>query len=272
MIDCGEGTQLQYRRSRQKFQNLGNIFISHLHGDHVFGLVGLLSTFSLAGRTAPLHIYAHKELETLMRPQLNFFCAGMNYEVIFHHLPENIAAPELVFEDRSVEVYAIPLRHRLPSCGFVFREKPLLPHIRRDMIDFLGIPHYAISSIKQGEGWTTPDGDFYPHERLVTPADPPRAYAYCSDTAFVPRNAQFLQGIDLLYHEATFGRELLYRAKETLHSTAAQAAEMALKSNVRRLVIGHFSSRYDDEQCLLDEARAIFPNTSLAKEGKVFQV
>ena len=140
-----------------------------------------------------------------------------------------------------------------------FREKALLPHIRRDMIDFLKIPFYAINSIKQGEGWTTPDGDFYPHERLVFPAEPARTYAYFSDTSFMPQYAPFIRGIDLLYHEATFGREFMARARETQHSTAAEAAEMARLAQVKQLVIGHFSSRYEDEQELLDEASAILP-------------
>lgn len=269
MIDCGEGAQVQYRRSRQKFSRLSHIFISHLHGDHIFGLIGLLSTLALSGRTAPIQIYAHQELETLLRPWLHFFCKGITFNVVFHPLPKNSTEPQLVFEDRSVSVFTLPLRHRVPTCGFIFREKALLPHIRRDMIDFLEIPYYAINSIKQGAGWTTPDGDFYPHERLVLPAEPARSYAYCSDTAFLPENTEYLKGIDVLYHEATFGTEYAARAAETMHSTAAQAAEMARMAGVKRLVIGHFSSRYDDELPLLNEAKAIFPNTILAREGLV---
>lgn len=267
MIDCGEGAQVQYRRSRQKFSRLSHIFISHLHGDHIFGLIGMLSTLALSGRTAPIHIYAHTELETLMRPWLDFFCKGITFDVVFHPLPKRATEPQLIFEDRSVCVYALTLHHRVPSCGFIFREKALLPHIRRDMIDFLKIPYYAINTIKQGAGWTTPDGDFYPHERLVFPAEPARTYAYCSDTTFMPENVAFLKHTDVLYHEATFGTEYAARAKETMHSTAAQAAEMARLAEAKRLVIGHFSSRYNDDTPLLDEAKAIFPNTLLAKEG-----
>ncbi len=271
LIDCGEGTQVQFRRSRQKFARLSHIFISHLHGDHIFGLIGLLSTLSLAGRTSPMHIYAHAELETLLRPQLDFFCKGIAYDVVFHHLPTEPGS-HLIFEDRSVEVYTVPLKHRVPACGFVFREKPVLPHIRRDMIDFLHIPYYAINSIKEGEGWTTEDGDFYPNERLVFPADKPRAYAYLSDTAYVPENAEYIHGIDVLYHEATFGKDFLARANETLHSTAEQAALMAQKADVGRLVIGHFSSRYLSEDGLLNEACQVFPATELASEGLVIKL
>ncbi len=271
MIDCGEGAQVQFRKSRQKFSRLSRIFISHLHGDHIFGLIGLLSTLSLAGRTVPLHIHAHAELQQLLQPQLDFFCKGMTYEVVFHALPTD-GKSALIFEDRSVEVYTIPLKHRLPCCGFLFREKPLLPHIRRDMIDYLEIPNYAINSIKQGADWTTPDGRTVKNAELVTPAAPPRSYAYCSDTCYQPQNIPLLRGVDLLYHEATFAADNLPRAIETQHSTAAQAAKLAKASAVRRLVIGHFSSRYDDETVLLHEAQAIFPNTALAAEGMTLQV
>lgn len=272
MIDCGEGAQLQFRRSHQKFSRLSHIFISHLHGDHVFGLMGLLSTLSLSGRTLPIHIYAHAELEPLLRPQLDFFCKGQTYEVVFHALPRG-KEPQVIYEDRSFSVTAFPLRHRLPTCGFLFCEKPSLPHIRRDMIDFLHIPLYAIQSIKEGADWTTEEGDFYANACLVTPAAPPRAYAYCSDTCPLPdRLASWLHGVDVLYHEATFGEEYAARAVETFHSTARQAAQVAEAVAARRLVIGHFSSRYEDERCLLDEACAVFPATELAHEGMVIHV
>lgn len=271
MIDCGEGTQLQLRRVHLKFTRLSHVFISHLHGDHIFGLIGMISTFALLGRTAPLHIYADRKLEGFLRPQLDLCCKEMAYEVVFHALPRSDKS-ELVYEDRSVEVHTLPLRHRIPCQGFIFREKATLPHIKRDMIDFLQIPYYAIRTIKEGAGWTTPDGDFYPNDRLVTPAAPARTYAYCSDTAFVPENVKWLKDVDLLYHEATFGQEYAGRAMETFHSTARQAAEMARAAQVRRLVLGHFSSRYDSEASLLEEAREVFPATELACEGAVFRI
>ncbi len=271
MIDCAEGTQVQFRRSRQKFARLSTIFISHLHGDHIFGLIGLLSTLSLSGRTAPMHIYAHAPLEELLRPQLDFFCKGIAYNVVFHHLPED-RDMHLIYEDRSVEVYSLPLKHRVPSCGFLFKEKPLLPHIRRDMIDFLKIPTYAIQTIKEGGGWTTPDGDFYKHECLVTPAEAPRSYAYCSDTSYQPRLAKMIHGVDVVYHEATFASDMKAQAIETQHSTAREAAMIAQQAEAKRLIIGHFSSRYTDESCLLNEAREVFEATSLANEGLVLHV
>ena len=271
MIDCGEGAQVQFRRSRQKFSRLSHIFISHLHGDHIFGLMGLLSTLSLAGRTLPMHLYAHAELEALLRPQLDFFCKGIAYEVVFHPLPTD-GESQLLFADRSVEVYSLPLRHRVACCGFLFREKAPLPHIRRDMIDYLEIPYYAINSIKQGADWTTPEGRVVPNAELVFPAERGRSYAYCSDTCYQPQLIPLIRGVDVLYHEATFGNDNLPRALETLHSTAEQAAKIAKAANVGRLVIGHFSSRYDDEQVLLDEAQQVFKNTQLAKEGLLIHV
>lgn len=270
MIDCGEGTQLQYRRAKLSFSRLNHIFLSHLHGDHIFGLPGFISTLSLLGRTAPLHIYGHKPLAGILQPQLDFCCRGIGYEVVFHVLPEEPGAT--VYEDRSVKISTVPLRHRVPSVGFIFKEKPLLPHIRRDMIDFLKIPHYAINGIKEGAGWTTDEGDFYPHERLVRPAAAPRAFAYCSDTLPLLENVPMLRGVDLLYHEGTFADDAVARAAETGHSTARQAAEVAAAAGVKRLVIGHFSARYDDESILLKQAREVFADTVLAKEGLSVEV
>lgn len=271
LIDCGEGTQVGIRRSRQKFSRLSHIFISHLHGDHIFGLIGLLSTLSLAGRTAPLHLHAPAELEGLLRPQLDFFCKGISYEVIFYPHPRS-KEPQVIHHDHSVEVLAFPLRHRVPTWGFLFREKPLLPHIRRDMVDLLGIPFYAIKSIKEGAGWQSPSGDYYPHEQLTSAPQPARSYAYCSDTAYMPQLREILQGVDLLYHEATFGSDNAARAQETQHSTAREAALLARAAQVGRLVIGHYSSRYPDEDVLLREAQAEFPATIASREGMVISL
>jgi ribonuclease Z len=265
MIDCGEGTQMQLRRSKLKFTRLNHIFISHLHGDHCFGLPGLISTFGMLGRTADLHIYAHPELERLLAPQLEFFCKGMSYEVKFH--PINPQRQEVIYEDRSLTVTTLPLQHRVPTCGFLFSEKPTPDHIRRDMIDFYGIPSYELNRIKNGADYTLPDGTVVPHARLTTPAAPPRRYAYCSDTRPIPALTETLRGVDLLFHEATFMEQDAARAAETFHTTARQAARIAREAEVKRLLIGHFSARYDDEQGLLAEAQEIFPQTLLAHEN-----
>ncbi len=270
MIDCGEGAQLQMRRARLPFARLNHIFISHLHGDHCFGLPGLISTFGLLGRTAPLFIHAPQDLESLLRPLLDFHCKGTAFKVEF--LPFSTSAPSVIYDDRTMEITALPLRHRLPCCGFIIREKASLPHIRRDMIDFYGIPNYEIARIKLGGDWIREDGTVIPNSRLVKPALPPRSYAYISDTVFMPENAPHLHHIDLLYHEATFEEAETKRAVETFHATARQAGEMAQMAEVKKLIIGHFSSRYNDEKVLLNEARSIFPNTEAAQEGKRFAV
>lgn len=265
MIDCGEGTQIQMRRSQLNFSRLNHIFISHLHGDHCFGLMGLISTFALLGRTASLHIYAHKELEILMRPWLDFFCKDICYNIIFH--PFGNTPNEIIYEDRSVIISTIPLNHRIPCCGFLFTEKTTPDHIIRDMIDFYQIPTYELNRIKNGGDYITPQGEIIPHSRLTKPANPPRKYAYCSDTIFRPENKRIIEGVDLLFHEATFGNDNVQRAKETFHTTAHQAAILASEANVKQLLIGHFSARYENESILLEEAKEIFPNTLLAKEN-----
>ena len=264
MIACGEGAQLQFRISRLKFSRLNHIFISHLHGDHCFGLLGLISTLNLLGRTAELHIHSPKGLEDLMIPMLDFFNRQMTYRVLFHEFGTKEAA--VVYEDRSLTVTTIPLRHRMPCCGFLFAEKPGPNHILRDMIDFYQVPVYELNRIKNGADYVTPEGEVIPNARLTRPSAAPRRYAYCSDTIYLPSVTEQIKGVDLLFHEATFAEDAAPRAKETFHTTASQAARIARDAEVKKLLIGHFSARYDDEQVLLDEARAVFPNTQLAKE------
>ena len=265
MVDCGEGAQLQLRRSKLKFTRLNHIFISHLHGDHCFGLMGLISTFGLLGRTASLHIYAHEELERLLAPQLEFFCKGMTYEVVFH--PIDPTKAEVIYDDRSVSVSTIPLKHRIPTCGFLFQEKPTPNHIIRDMVDFYRIPVFELNRIKNGEDYITPEGVVVPNHRLTTPSAAPRSYAYCSDTICQTSIIPQIKGVDLLFHEGTFAQCDAARAKETFHTTAMQAAQIAVEAEAKQLVIGHFSARYEDESILLKEAQTLFPNTLLAKEN-----
>ena len=265
MIDCGEGAQMQLRKSRLKFSRLNHIFISHLHGDHCFGLMGLISTFGLLGRTAELHIHSPKGLEELLTPMLNFFCHTLAYKVIFHEFDTRQTSG--VYEDRSMTVTTIPLQHRIPCCGFLFAEKARPNHIIRDMVDFYKVPVYELNRIKNGSDYVTPEGEVIANTRLTRPSDPPRKYAYCSDTIFRPEIVEQLSGVDLLFHEATFAESELARAKETYHTTAAQAARIALEAGVRQLVIGHFSARYEDKRILLKAASAVFPNTILAKEN-----
>ena len=267
MIDCGEGTQMQMRRSHIRFTKVGHIFISHLHGDHCFGLIGLISTFGLLGRTARLHIYATKELGPMLQAQLDLFCDRLGYEVEFH--PIDTRQQQVIYEDRSLTVSTIPLEHRLPTCGFLFQEKPTAPHIRKEKIDFYRIPISQIGNIKAGADWTTEDGKVVPNQQLVYPAETPRSYAYCSDTRYMPDLGQRIRGVTALYHESTYADDNLLMAEKYFHSTARQAALVARDAQARQLILGHYSSRYEDENILLDEARQVFESTILADENMV---
>ncbi len=269
MIDCGEGAQVQFRKQKLNFGKLHAIFISHIHGDHCFGLIGLISTLSLLGRTADLHIYAEPALEKGLRPQIDVFCCGIEFQVVFHAIDTTKRCT--VYEDRSVSVSTIPLKHRVPCCGFLFEETAPLPHIRRDMIDYYGIPNCYIKNIKLGADYILPDGTLIENARLVTPAAKARSYAYCADTCFDPKVAGMVKGVDLLYHEATFATSELARARQTLHTTAHQAATIAQSAGAKRLLIGHYSARYD-EKFLLEEAIEVFPETMLSNEGLCIEV
>lgn len=270
MVDCGEGAQMQFRRSHIHFSKLNAIFISHMHGDHCFGLMGLLSTLGMLGRTSKLRIYAPKDYEPLFKQQVEFFMQTMEYEM--EMIPVDTEKQQVIYEDHSLTVETVPLQHRVPCCGFIFREKPTLPHIRRDMIDYYGIPVSQINNIKNGADWTNEDGDVIPNARLVQPADPPRSYAYCSDTRFMPGLKEKVKGVTVLYHESTYTAEQEDRAKIYYHSTARQAATIAAGAGVRTLLLGHYSARYNDEQVLLQEAKAVFENSILTQEGMVFDV
>jgi ribonuclease Z len=270
MIDCGEGTQMQLRRSKLRFTKINQVFISHLHGDHCFGLIGMISTFGMLGRTAPLHIYATGELQAMLAEQLKLFCTGLEFQVEFH--PIDTTKNQVIYEDHSLTVETIPLRHRVPCCGFLFREKPTLPHIRRDMINMYGIPVSQIDNIKNGADWTNEEGEVIPNNVLVMPADKARSYAYCSDTSYIPSLHELLRGVDTLYHESTYASDSEDRAKMYHHSTAAQAAQVARDAGVGQLLLGHYSARYNDEKSLLKEAKEIFENSHLSVEMDVFNV
>lgn len=270
LVDCGEGTQVQLRRSRLRFTKISAVFITHLHGDHCFGLIGMLSTFGLLGRTARLAIYAPAALEAMLKQQMQLFCHDFDYEVDFHAV--DTTQQQVVYEDRSLTIETIPLEHRMPCCGYLFREKPSLPHIRRDMIDFYQIPTSQINNIKAGADWTTPDGELVKNERLVEPAEPVRSYAYCSDTRYIPTLHTRIKGVSTLYHESTYGEDNLLMAQKYFHSTARQAAMVAREAGVGQLLLGHYSSRYEDEQVLLREAQEVFENTHLTDENAIFDV
>ena len=270
LIDCGEGTQIRMCQLGVKANRLGHIFISHLHGDHCFGLMGLISTFGMLNRTSELHIHAQPDLEKIMKPQLDFFCTDLSFQVIFHSI--NPRKHELIYEDRAVQVFSIPLKHRVPCCGFLFEEKPRDRHIIRDMIDFYNIPTWRIPKIKQGEDFVTDEGEIIANSLLTIPSDLPKRFAYCSDTAYSEKIIPIIQGVDCLYHEATFMEDELIRSKQTEHSTARQAGEIALKANVKKLIIGHYSARYNNQVELLNEAKAVFENTVLGEDMTVYEI
>lgn len=270
MVDCGEGTQAQIRRSRLSFSKLYAVFISHLHGDHVLGLTGMISTFGLQGRTAPLHVYAPAAYEELFHMEQEMFCSTLDYKAVFH--PVDTAVQQTIYEDRSLTVETVPLTHRMPCCGYIFREKEGNRHIRPDMMQYYGIPRSQADNLRVGLDWTSPSGDVIPNAQLTTPPDPVRAYAYCSDTRYMPSLKDALRGVTTLYHEATYCEDMKDKAIRYFHSTAREAALTARDAEVRQLIIGHFSQRYLDETPLLREAQEIFPNTLLADENRTFRV
>ena len=270
MLDCAEGTQTQMRKSHLHFAKLSRVFISHLHGDHCFGLIGMISTFGLLARTAPLHVHAPEALGPMLHDQIAFFTHDLGFEVVFHAVDTSRQA--VVYEDNSITVESIPLEHRMPTCGYLIREKPQLPHIRPEMLEAYGIPRSQINNIKMGADWITSEGDVIPNARLVTPADPPRSYAYCSDTRYMPTLHEQVKGVNTLYHESTYGEDKIQSAEKYCHSTARQAAMVARDAGVGQLLLGHYSSRYEDENVLLEEAKVVFENTRLTNEMDIINV
>ncbi|MCS6819051.1 MAG: ribonuclease Z [Chitinophagales bacterium] len=270
MVDCGEGAQFQMNRYNIKRGRLDNIFISHLHGDHFFGLMGLLTTFNLNGRTHPLHIYGPQGLGEIIDTQLKWSRTLLKYEVFYHPLKADV--PRLIYEDEYLEVETIILKHRLPTTGFLFKEKKQTLNIRRDKIEQYNLSIETILKIKAGENLVLEDGTIIPNEELTYQRRAPRSYAYCADTQYNEEMLPQITGVDLLYHEATFTHDQLQRAEETMHCTAKQAAMIAEKANVKQLLIGHFSSRYEDLNVLLEEARQNFESTFLAIEGNTYPV
>ena len=268
MFDCGEGTQVQLRKNRIKFTKINHIFISHLHGDHCFGLIGLISTLGLLNRTQPLFIHAHCDLELLLRPQLDYFCVDLPYEVIFISVSPN--SKEIVFEDDVVKISSFPLEHRVPTVGFLVEEKRGDKIILNSALKAYRIPIKDIPVIKSGKDWINFDGETIPNHLLTEIDRPLRSYAFCSDTLYLNYLSNYIKGVSLLYHESTFAHDLVDVAVRTTHSTALQAACAAHDVEANALCIGHFSSRYKNVAALLVEASNHFHNTYEAKEGRTF--
>jgi ribonuclease Z len=270
LIDCGEGTLMQLLRYKLKYHRISHIFISHLHGDHYLGLMGLLFTYHLQGRSNELHLYGQQELMDIVEMQLRLSNTILRYNLIFH--PVRHYTPGVIMEDEEVQVRSIVLNHRVPCTGFVFTEKPRPRKLKLAKIQEYQIPFTKFPEIKNGKDFILPTGELIPNTELTDESSLPCSYAYCSDTLYDETVAEDVRGVDLLYHEATFLHDLEERAKATYHSTSLQAAMIAKKAEVKKLLIGHFSARYKHLEPLLDEASSIFENTELALEGVKFIV
>lgn len=270
LIDCGEGTQMQLRKTKLRFSKINHIFITHLHGDHVFGLYGLLSTFSLMDRKSPLHLYAPEKYEALLKSHLSDFDINLSFDIDF--IPLSGKDHVQILDDKYLTVTAFPLKHRIPAFGFLFREKISERNIIRESIEKYRIPTVRIRAIKKGEDFMTEDGTLIKNKELTLPPPEPLSYAYCSDTKYFKRLASFVKGVTLLYHEATFDKTKSELATMTGHSTTIDAANTAAAANAGALIIGHFSARYKDINPLVDEARTIFTETYPAIDGKTYEV
>ncbi|MCB0382870.1 MAG: ribonuclease Z [Psychroserpens sp.] len=269
LIDCGEGTQVELRRNKVKFVRIKHIFISHLHGDHCFGLVGLISTFRLLTREADLHIYAPKGLKEVITLQMKLSDSWTNYKLIFHELTSNTS--ELIFEDDKVEVYTIPLDHRIYTNGFLFKEKEGERKLDMNAVLNANIDVAYYRKLKQGFDVENNLGEIVKNESVTKAPNPPKSYAFCSDTAYNEAILPIIKNVDVLYHESTFLEKNEALAAPTKHSTAKQAASIAKQAHVGTLILGHFSTRYDDLSCFKKEAKVIFENVELAKDGKSFE-
>ena len=270
LVDCGEGTQIQLRRFKKSINRIGAIFISHLHADHYLGLPGLLSSMDLLGRVTPLTLYGPKGLDELL--EVNFRISAAKPRFAINWVYTQNKEMSLLMETPKLEVYSFPLKHRVPCTGFWFKEKTSPRKFDKNLLKKYFVTPDEIVAIKGGADYTAPDGTFYTNAEITIAPNTPRSYAYCSDTAFLPNLGELLRGTDVIYHEATFAHELEERAKATFHSTAIQAAQVAVSAGAGKLVIGHFSSRYTDAEVLAEEARTVFPNTEKAVEGLVVEV
>lgn len=270
LMDCGEGTQIRLREHKIKLQRINHIFISHLHGDHYLGLIGLLQTMHLMGRESDLSIYCPGNIKEIIDVHLKASEGQLRYHI--NYIQSNHKESVVVFENDKIEVLTIPLKHRIACAGYLFREKPKPRRINPKAIGFYKVPRYLINKLKIGEDYITETGETIKNSKLTLDPLPSFAYAFCSDTKFYEPISDVIRGVDLLYHEATFIDEHADRAKKTFHSTAKQAGEMAKISKAKLLIIGHFSNRYPDLNVLLKEARSVFEKTELANQGEEFFV
>lgn len=270
LIDCGEGTQLQMRKFRVKFQRINHIFISHLHGDHYLGIIGLIQSMHLLGRKNDLHIYAHANLEELINHHLYVSQSKLNYKIVFHYL--SYEKKEQIYDSKNLEIFSFPLKHRIPTCGFLLKEKTKPYKIMSKKIKDANLPYYAIQKMKAGENYINNEGKVYNFMDYTEKPSASYSYAYCSDTMFDPHLPQYINNVDYIYHESTFLQKDAGRANDTFHSTAMQAAEIAKLCGAKKLILGHFSVRYKNIQEFLKEAKTVFEETELAEDGKIIKI
>lgn len=270
LIDCGEGTQMQFRKFGVKFQRIDYILISHLHGDHYFGLVGLLSTMHLLGRKKSIQVYGPQELKSIVNSQLHYGGSKLAFEVIFHSI--NIESSGVLFEDDKVSVSHFPLSHKVPTSGFVIREHEKERKIITEMVQADRVKIQYFKSLKRGEDIIEEDGNIIDHKKYTRSAGEAKSFAFCSDTKYSERIIPFIENVDLLYHEATFTEDFLDRAKATMHSTANQAARIAKMAGAKKLLMGHLSARYDSGEKHLEEAKEIFPPSIVVEDGDVYDL
>jgi ribonuclease Z len=270
LVDCGEATQMQLRKFKVRFQRINHVFISHLHGDHYLGLMGLISSMHLLGRKSTLHIFGPQGLKELIELNLKVSHTFLEYTLEYHSTETD--SKMLIMEDRTIKVYSIPLKHRIDCFGFVFEEKSRPPKIKKEVISKYKLQPSEVVELKRGNSIVSKSGDHVSVSEAAISPPLPRSYAYCSDTCYYEKVIDMIAGTTLLYHESTFLDDMKDRAKSTFHSTARQAAEIASKANVGTLLLGHFSSRYHEDEPFLTEASQVFGNVILANEGKVIPV
>lgn len=269
LIDCGEGTQVQLRKHKIKFNRIKHIFISHLHGDHFFGLVGLISTFRLLTRETDLHIYGPKGIKEVITLQMKLADSWTNYKLIFHELTSK--ASELIFEDDKVEVHTIPLNHRVYTNGFLFKEKEGERKLDIKAVEDANIDTAYFRKLKQGFDVENKEGVLIDYKKVTKPANKQKSYAFCSDTMYKEDIVPIIKNVDVLYHESTFLEKHAHLGPKTKHSTAKEAAKIAKLANVQTLILGHYSTRYDGLNAFKDEAQTVFKNVELSEDGKTFE-
>lgn len=270
LIDCGEGTQVQLRKYKVRFSKIKHIFISHLHGDHFFGLPGLISTFRLLGREDEMHIYGPKGIKNAITLLLKLGDSWTNFPLIFHEL--DMKEPELLFEDEKVSVSTVPLDHRVYTNGFVFREKPAPRTLNVEVAKKMGVDRSQFNNIKKGMDGISPKGESIANAKLTLDPPKPKSYAFCSDTVYNESIVPIIKEVDALYHESTFLESEAHLCAKTKHSTAKQAAQIAKKAKVGELILGHYSTRYKSIELFREEALKMFPNVALADDGKTFEI